>query len=80
MSAPGVSGPGGVWSGVSDLGDVCSQGGLVPGGSGPGGVRGGDPPDGYCCGRYTSYWNAFLLLLNSLISVKTFRKNSIVML
>ena len=26
-------------------------------------------------GRYASYWNAFLLLLNSLISVKTFRKN-----
>ena len=20
-----------------------------------------DPPDGYCCGRYASYWNAFLL-------------------
>ena len=19
------------------------------------------PPDGYCCGRYASYWNAFLL-------------------
>ena len=26
-----------------------------------GGVPGGDPPDGYCCGRYASYWNAFLL-------------------
>ena len=39
------------------------------GGSGPGWVRGprggGDPPlpeDGYCCGRYASYWNAFLFL------------------
>ena len=20
------------------------------------------PPNGYCCGRYASYWNAFLLL------------------
>ena len=43
------------------------------GGSGPGGVPGhgeggassrgvpdGDPPYGYCCGRYASYWNAFL--------------------
>ena len=27
------------------------------------GVPGGDPPDGYCCGRYASYWNAFLLSL-----------------
>ena len=55
---------------------VCPRGGLLPGdawsgeGSAPGGVgvmsgpgRGcGDPPDGYCCGRYTSYWNVFLLL------------------
>ena len=23
----------------------------------------GDPSDGYCCGRYASYWNAFLLQL-----------------
>ena len=46
VSAPGVSAPGGC---------VCSRGstrGVVPG---------GDPPDGYCCGRYASYWNAFLL-------------------
>ena len=21
-----------------------------------------DPPDGYCCGQFASYWNAFLLL------------------
>ena len=28
-------------------------------------LPGGDPPppgDGYCCGRYASYWNAFLLI------------------
>ena len=43
---PGGSGPGG--------------GVPAPGGSGPEGVPGGDPPDGYCCGRYASYWNAFL--------------------
>ena len=55
---------------------VClSTGGAVPrpgGGSGPsggrwgacsgGGVPGGAPSDGYCCGRYASYWNAFLCL------------------
>ena len=33
--------------------------------------------DGHCCGRYTSYWNAFLLSLNPLDSVKTFIKNSL---
>ena len=29
------------------------------------GVPGGDPPppDGYCCRRYASYWNAFLLFM-----------------
>ena len=32
---------------------------LVPGG----GVPGGDHPDGYCCGRYASYWNAFLFTM-----------------
>ena len=42
---------GGVWSG----GCLAWCGG---GGSGPGGP-GGDLP-GYCCGRYASYWNAFL--------------------
>ena len=45
----------------------CSRGGLLPGRCLlPGGVPawGGvwRPPgaDGYCCGRYASYWNAFL--------------------
>ena len=39
------------------------MGGLVPGGTCSGAVPSGDPPrDGYCCGRYASYWNAFLLL------------------
>ena len=51
----GVLGPGGV------------PGPGVPGPGGMGactpGVPGGDPPDGYCCGRYASYWNAFLFTL-----------------
>ena len=53
----GVPGPGvgGCWSrgrGVPGPTGVCSGGGwLVPGG------------DGHCCGRYASYWNAFLFLL-----------------
>ena len=25
------------------------------------------PPDGYCCGRYASYWNAFLLCIKLLV-------------
>ena len=57
--------PRGVWSGgVPGLGGVRTRGvyswGGVPG-------LGGSAPrgclvwaDGYCCGRYTSYWNAFL--------------------
>ena len=57
VPGPGVPDPG-EWSGL---------------GPGPGGlvwedlVSGGAwwrPPDGHCCGRYVSYWNAFLLLLN----------------
>ena len=49
---PGVPGPGGAWSrGVPGPGGAWSRG--VPGGDPP-------PPDGYCCGWYASYWNAFL--------------------
>ena len=50
------------------LGGVCSQwGGACSrgmGGSAPGWGVCGDPPkaDGYCCGRYASYCNAFLYL------------------
>ena len=47
----GVAAPGGGLVG----GGACSGGCLVRG------VPGGDPPDGYCCGRYPSFWNAFLL-------------------
>ena len=44
---------------------ACIAGGipacLAAGGLLLGRVPGGDPhPDGYCCGRYASYWNAFL--------------------
>ena len=35
--------------GASSQAGVCSQGGP-----------GRDPRDGYCCGRYASYWDAFL--------------------
>ena len=67
----GVSALGGVCSGV---GGVCSRGvcsgGLLRGVSVPGGLSapGGGcllcteatGRDGHCCGRYASYWNAFL--------------------
>ena len=46
VCSQGVPGPGG---GVFALGGCWSQGGAW-----------WRPPDGYCCGRYTSYWNAFL--------------------
>ena len=42
---------GGAWSR-----GVCSWGGCL--------VE--TPPDGYCCGRYASYWNAFLFWINLL--------------
>ena len=52
-----------------DLVQAHSQGGSW-GGSGPGPhprgkLRGnwpGPSPDGYCCGRYASYWNEFLFI------------------
>ena len=68
-----MTAPGGVWSGGYLLfgggcllqGDlvrgVPSPGGcLLPGGSGPRECLVETPPDGYCCGRYASYWNVFL--------------------
>ena len=47
-------------------GGACSRGCLLRRGLVSGRVPGGDPqpPDGYCCGRYASYWNAFLFLFN----------------
>ena len=61
----GVHGPGGCMvPGVCMVpGGPWSRGGLVLGVHGPVGVPGGPPPDGYCCGRYVSYWNAFLFFL-----------------
>ena len=58
---------------------VVSQHALQQGGSpGPHLGRGGvsqhalrqtpPPVDGYCCGQYTSYWNAFFLWINLLVS------------
>ena len=48
--------------GVSAPGGVSGPGGCLVVGDGvwswgPGGYP---PQDGYCCGRYASYWNAFL--------------------
>ena len=52
----GVPGPGGAWSGGTP-----APGGSAPGVSGLGGCL-VEIPTGYCCGRYASYWNAFLFL------------------
>ena len=43
------------------------RGGLGWGVPAPGGPGGDTPRDGYCCGRYASYWNAFLSLLKFLL-------------
>ena len=60
-----MPGPGGCLlpGGCLVPGGVCSKGGAwsrgVPGGLG--GCLVDTPLDGYCCGRYASYCNAFLL-------------------
>ena len=46
-------------------GQLLGEGEGVPG---PGGAWWRPPRDGYCCGRYASYWNAFLLSINVLIN------------
>ena len=47
--------------GGSGLGGLVPGGCLIPGGClVPGGYLVETPWDGYCCGRYASYWNAFL--------------------
>ena len=57
---------GNVFTGVCDSvnrGGAWSRGSLVPEGGWcliPGRGLVETPPDGYCCGRYASYWNAFL--------------------
>ena len=62
LSTGEVPGPEGV-EGVPAPGrGACSGGGVPAPGGLVWGVPGGDPPDGYCCGRYASYWNAFLFL------------------
>ena len=72
---PGGSGPGGclvLGVGVCSGGCLLQEGCLVSGVAGPGGLLPGGvclvdtPWDGRCCGRYASYWNAFLLVLELL--------------
>ena len=54
----GVHGRGGAWSrGVAWSGGLHGPGGAWFGG----GCLVEIHLDGYCCGRYTSYWNAFFL-------------------
>ena len=62
---PGGSGPRGVPGSGGCLvpeGGCLILGGLVLGGGGAWsqGCLVESPPDGYCCGQYASYWNAFL--------------------
>ena len=57
----GICSPGGAWSG----GGLLPWGVPAPAGEGfaPGWGVWRPPHDGYCCGQYTSYWNAFLYTL-----------------
>ena len=78
-------GQGYIFTGVCDSvyrGCTCSQGGLLLGGiPGPGGAWQRPPRDGYCCGWYASYWNAFLFYFVMIhlicwIRLNSFMKNS----
>ena len=43
---------------------------IPPGQTPPGQTPPADPPaDGYCCGRYASYWNAFLYFDVSMMEI-----------
>ena len=49
------------WQGLLPGGLQAHTWGSAPRGvPAPRGALGGPPRDGYCCGRYASYWNAFL--------------------
>ena len=50
---------------------VPGQGGCLLQGAPAWGGPGGDPPDGHCCGRCASYWNAFFF---SRLAFKTILK------
>ena len=59
------------------LGGVWSGGVLGPGGvSGPREDAWWRPPDGYCCGQYTSYWNAFFLHITFAYEAEIFHKRN----
>ena len=78
VSAPGgVCLPGGVWSGgVPALGGACFGGACSRRGCLLfGGAWWRPPPDGYCCGQYASYWNAFLYLTPCTFQRKNYQKN-----
>ena len=73
VHGPRGSAPGGAWSGgglllggLPGLGGSALGGCLVLGVPGSGGCLVETPPDGYCCGRYASYWNAFLLIYQNI--------------
>ena len=62
----GVPVPGGgacYWGGACSWGGTCSGGCLLRGG-----LETPPPADGYRCGRYASYWNAFLFKINCTIT------------
>ena len=61
-SPGGISTPGGVSPGPHLGGLLCGQWGVYSRGSLLSGVW-RPPCDSYCCGRYASYWNAFLYKL-----------------
>ena len=83
LSTGGACSGGGLLPGHVCSWGVCSGGVSAPGGSAPGGlggclVLGGAwwrPPNGYCCGWYASYRNAFLFKVWTIWAVSTVNFN-----
>ena len=62
----GMSDPGGAWSwgDAWPVGAAWSWGGVET-----------PSRDGYCCGRYASYWNAYLLKINLTVNTEVPNEN-----
>ena len=54
---------------------MCSGGCLLQGVPALGGVETPLKADGYCCGQYASYWNAFLLNTSFTMSTKCYENS-----
>ena len=67
----GLAGGGGVSRPTPRGLQVHTQGSVsrpTPAGGSPACTEADTPPDGYCCGQYASYWNAFLFVMRFVLT------------